>query len=311
MRSSDPALVLGFLLLLGAAAQAGPSAAATELTLASWNLEWLVSDRSRGEARTSCARGRRARLPCDVAVAGARDSADIAALAAVARRLDADVIGFQEVEDEATASRVFRGFRLCMAGSTGLQDVGFAIRPGLPFRCGPHLTGLALAGRSRSGAGLTLFPGTRREIRLLGVHLKSGCPTADLEGATTACRMLAEQADILAGWIRERVAEGDRYAVIGDFNRDLRADARRQAGVWQRLATTGSEPDAASLEQAFRNCVPGQPYSAYIDHILAGGSLARLAIPGSFWRMTYEPAAVRHHRLSDHCPIRLSFRLSP
>ena len=81
----------------------GPAAART-LTLATWNLEWLVSPATQLAARTLCRNGASARLPCDVALDQARSSGDYAALARYARQLDADVVALQEVEDAATAA---------------------------------------------------------------------------------------------------------------------------------------------------------------------------------------------------------------
>ena len=88
----------------------GANGRATELHLATWNLEWLVSPATALASRLSCDDGTRATLPCDVARTLARDSADFARLRAYARALDADVIALQEVEDVATAQRVFRGY---------------------------------------------------------------------------------------------------------------------------------------------------------------------------------------------------------
>ena len=75
----------------------------------------------------------------------ARDSADLARLAAYARKLDADIVAFQEVENEAIAREVFRGYRICMADGTGVQHVGFAVRPRVTHRCGP-MRGFAVGG---------------------------------------------------------------------------------------------------------------------------------------------------------------------
>ena len=98
-------------LLLALTTSAGPHdmAAVAALRIATWNMEWLVDGGTARAARIACRDGRPAPLPCDVVRELARDSADLARLANYARHLDADVIAFQEVQNEAIAARVAGG----------------------------------------------------------------------------------------------------------------------------------------------------------------------------------------------------------
>ncbi|MEZ5459546.1 MAG: hypothetical protein R3E65_09640 [Steroidobacteraceae bacterium] len=61
--------------------------------------------------------------------------------------------------------RVFPDHRL-FTSRKHVQNTGFAIRRGLPFRCGEYRP-LSLNGRVRRGAELVLFPGEARELHLL------------------------------------------------------------------------------------------------------------------------------------------------
>jgi endonuclease/exonuclease/phosphatase family metal-dependent hydrolase len=139
---------------------------AAELKIATWNLEWLTA-RPAGDLA----------LPPDVVP---KSTEDIARLRAYAERLAADVVAVQEVDGPAVLARVFPPERyvLHLTHDSVVQRVGFAVRRGLAFTANPDLTALDLypdaTHRLRSGADITLdLPGGR--LRLLSVHLKSGC----------------------------------------------------------------------------------------------------------------------------------------
>src|SRR5690606_23250465 len=138
------ALVLALVpgLVAWAAFRGGDAFSSSPLRIATWNMEWLVAPATARAARIACRDGHRAPLPCDVARRQVRDSADLRALASLVRRLDADIIAFQEVESTAIAQRVFRGYQICIAGGSGVQHAGFAVRPRLQARCEPQLTTL-------------------------------------------------------------------------------------------------------------------------------------------------------------------------
>jgi endonuclease/exonuclease/phosphatase family metal-dependent hydrolase len=153
--------------------RSGVSAGARDgLKLASWNLEHLAERDGEGcRPRTE------------------RDYAELRRHAAV---LDADVIAFQEVESVGAAERVFTPdeYRIVIeerraAGARGgcygapgrrlrAQKVGFAIRRGLSFTRHPDLSELGLGNADlRTGVDVTIRAG--QPLRLLAVHLKSGC----------------------------------------------------------------------------------------------------------------------------------------
>lgn len=287
---------------------AARGATAGELRLATWNLQWLVSPRTARDSLNDCDGGRRAALPCDVARSLRRDSGDRARLRAETRRLAADVISFQEVEDAATAQRLFRGYRTCITTADGVQQLGFAVRAWLPHRCEAPLP-LGDARRARPAAMLRLFPDSPREIALVAVHLKSGCSTQPLPEpggrGTSACAILAVQADALAAWIDLQWRAGRRFVLMGDFNRVGPDEAD---DFWRRLDPLGTLRNAAE-GVPFRNCFVGQPFRQYIDHILVDAVLARRLVPGSFAKHVYAEADAERHRLSDHCPVSVGLGL--
>jgi len=306
-----PAALL--LLSLGTAtmpASPTPASPRSPLRIATWNLEWLVTPETAHAARLACRSGKRSTLPCDV-TRRARDSADLARLAAYASLADADVFAFQEVESAAIAGRVFDGYDICIAPGRGLQHVGFAVRRGLPHRCGAAVDSLSLGGRQRVGLTLWLAPGTSAAMEILAVHLKSGCADADLESGAASCALLRQQAQALAKWIASHSSR-DRFLVLGDFNRSD-ADTAHDL-FWRLLAGEAMHPPSflrAGEAVAFRNCDRGAPYSRAIDHILVGGQLREALQEGSYTRVRYRSLDAMRYRLSDHCPVRISLNSVP
>src|SRR6187402_3863210 len=171
-------LAIGTLVSFANLAQA---AAPTELKIATWNLEWFMTPETLRALTPACTPadaprdGARRSVPCDVAHELARSREDIAALKRHAHVLDADVVALQEVDGPEAARLVFPDYDFCFSGRIAVQNNGFAIRRGLPFACGPDVFDLGLADDVRRGVEVELYPGTARALRLLSVHLKSGC----------------------------------------------------------------------------------------------------------------------------------------
>jgi endonuclease/exonuclease/phosphatase family metal-dependent hydrolase len=304
-----------FLLISGPAIAAGRPA---ELKLATWNLEWLMTPETLRALTPACLPadaprdGARRAVPCNVAEKLVRSSEDLRALRRHARRLDADVIALQEVDGEAAARLVFTDHEFCFSSRVAVQNTGFAIRRGLPFACGPELTELSLRDDVRRGVELRVYPGTPREMRLLSVHLKSGCSRDALDSTRPACTQLRSQVSILEKWIDQQAAAGIPFGVLGDFNRDLR---REPAGpsLWADL-DDADPPDADLVNtaegQAFQNCSPAQTFSGYIDYILLGRQLVRGLVAGSFGRELFRPRDALRRKLSDHCPVFIRLRVA-
>jgi endonuclease/exonuclease/phosphatase family metal-dependent hydrolase len=92
---------------------------------------------------------------------------------------------------------------------------------------------------------------------------------------------------------------------MGDFNRT----GPDSDGFWQQLQVGDAADSAyfnASSGVAFSNCYRGQPFSAYIDHILVSRALLVQFVRGSFRHHGYRSLDAYRYRLSDHCPISIS-----
>ena len=291
------AVPLALLLALAACTQnLGPITppvpdAAKPLKLASWNLEFLAETDGAG---------------CEP-----RGPADYDGMRRIADSLDADVIAFQEAENVAAAARVFDPARFTIvmeerpgapSGTCGgehpkqkliRQAVGFAIRKNIPFDRNADVTSLMLGNAQlRSGVDIIVRPAGKAPMRLLGIHLKSGC----FAGITAkACPVLSQQVPALEGWIDAAAKGPVRFAMLGDWNRRL---ALPGDTVWQEI--DDGDPVNADLRLADDERAPAcdPRYDSFIDHVVldkrAGAAMRNF---------TEIPYAAGEKHYSDHCPI--------
>lgn len=270
-----------------ARAESPPAHALGALKVATWNLEWLHRANNDGPVK--------------------RSDADYARLRSYAERLAADVIAFQEVEDERAAERVFdpARYRVYVAKRGDTQRTGFAVRRDLQIEVHADYDALDV-GQLRSGADITVRSGTLA-LRLLSVHLKSGCFDAPLDGAQRECQKLATQLPMLEAWIDARGREGVAAVVLGDFNRRL--FARKGEPFW--AAIDDADPPASDLwsptDGQVSTCWSGE-HPAFIDHIVLNVPAKRSSIADSFELFQYDARdANKRALLSDHCPIAITF----
>lgn len=258
-----------------------------ELRLATWNLYWLSAEPATGMVR--------------------RSLDDYAHLQKYARQLDADVIALQEVDGPAAAARVFDpaiyAFHFTNDGKNR-QKVGFAWKRTLNVEPQPDLVELAIS-HTRRGADILVHLGGR-SIRLLVVHLKSGCFDDPMDSSKHACDVLNRQLPVLESWIDTRAAEGVPFAVLGDFNRRF-VDGDT---FWPELDDLDpAEADLTAVTRDRTSRCWGGRYPVYIDHIVLSRSAGHWLLPGSFKQQLYDPADAPFRKiLSDHCPVAVTLR---
>lgn len=317
-------LVLSGACLLFGIATAGCARAAPDeppagstLTLATWNMEWLMEPSTFDELAQHClprgarASGRDRSIPCDLVSRARWDDGDLVRLRDFAAGIPADVVALQEVDGAGAAARVFADHDFCFTARRHVQNVGFAIRKGIPHRCNRDYRALGMRGDNvRWGADLTLFPDTSREIRLLAVHLKSGCNRDPLTRREGACRTLQRQVPVLEKWIDARAREQRPFAVLGDFNRRFDrefAPSRDPRGniiaMWYEI-DDGDPPEADLLDPGTapptEACRRQDPVRSAIDHILLSATLGRALVADSY-RMWAYPRDDDSARWPDHC----------
>lgn len=303
-------------LAAAALALAAPAVAAERLTLATWNMEWMMRPEVFDALAGSCSRrhsragGNERAIPCDLVPKGRWSEADLARIRDFAASLPVDVFALQETDGQDVASKLFPDRELCFTKRRAVQNVGFAIRRGIRFRCNRDFKALGLPENDvRWGADVTIEPGTPREMRLLAVHLKAACNRDPLTSERPDCRTLQRQVPVLEDWIDRRARAGEAFGVVGDFNR--RFDREREsprdatgaiAALWPEI--DDGEPAGADLvnpgaDHGAVGCGNGHGARMPIDYLILGERLARRLVPGSY-RVWEYPAG---GRWPDHCVI--------
>ena len=296
-------VLIGVPLLLAGCRGAGMIPApldAVHLRIATWNLEHLNDTDDAG-----C-------VP--------RDQADYDAIAERIREIGPDVVAFQEVENMDAALRVFPAThwrvevsmrpvpaeapRECwgLAGKyVHQQATGFAIRKEIAYQRNEDLESLGdPAPYNRWGTDITVALGDRH-LRLLSVHLKSGCWSAEQDASESraeTCATLRDQILELRSWAHRRQDAGTAFAILGDFNRRL---AISDDWAWRELSPKSSPLDLLTADIETR-CDPR--FDEFIDHIVLDAAAAALLVPESTREWP------RHGDHPDHCAVTADLRVS-
>ncbi|MQR98959.1 endonuclease/exonuclease/phosphatase family protein [Gluconobacter aidae] len=266
------------------AASTGFSSAHT-VKLSTWNMDWLTLRPSGDPA-----------LPDDVPGGEHRD---FSKLAAYARHLNPDIVAFEEVDGPLAASRVFssRTYQIILTPDPVVQRVGVAVRRDLRVTVNDEVSDLNVARpdaphQLRGGLDVSISDG-QATLRLLVVHLKTGCWDQPLNQRQHSCPTLYKQVRIVQDWMLERQDEGEPYAVLGDFNRRLTLHDPLMRQIEAETPVTLTTAGKASP------CWGGE---YFIDHILLGNAARDWLVPDSLRVMTYRNDTVPAG-LSDHCPV--------
>lgn len=230
----------------------------------------------------------------------------------------ADIVAFQEVETRAAAERVFPSDEWTVEISTRPQikdgpecwdregfhlrhlATGFAVRKGIPYQRNEDLVELGSASRiARWGTDITLGNQDSARLRLLSVHLRTGCwgQGEDARGKDE-CTELRNQSKTLVTWLKKRAKEGIPHGVLGDFNRRLTLDGD---WFWKTLNKATSSELVLLTQGEPNTCDPR--YKDYIDHYVLDSKAAALWVSGSFAMI---PRQGEH---PDHCALQADFRL--
>jgi hypothetical protein len=258
--------------------------------------------------------------------APSRSEADYAILRKYRDRLGADVIALQEVNGPKAAALVFPPDQYDLFFSGRYIDdlvtsratdpdpeqrsdriyTGFAVRRGVldavSKRDVPSLGVIHAADHRpvRWGTEL-LLEKDGQLLRLLSVHLKSGCHEGSLENPTDPdCVTLAAQRAPLEAWIDE-AAQG---LVLGDWNRRIDRFAQDDH-LWREI--DDADPPGLDLRRLPFNCEAecNPSFPEPIDFLVFDDRAWQLVDQASFQEITYDPEdrdTVRGTP-SDHCPI--------
>lgn len=276
-------------------------AADNQITLASWNISWLTGTPNDGKHKRKCE--------------------DFEMLRKYAKRLDADIIATQEIKDVEGLRKVFgTGYDFHLSSTGGLQRTGFAVRSGIDFGTLPDYDRLNTTGSLRPGAQIEIYLSETKKLRLMSVHLKSGCfsETEDIsenEKISDACKKLTGQIGPLEHWVHETTSETDLFVILGDFNRRM-LDGNGDR-LLDELGQEEDDPEGAWVKPTMQSVKPmcWSQFTQFIDHILVSDQVADLVVQGSFREIQYDEQDKRtvengrpRHYPSDHCPIKVTIK---
>lgn len=291
--------------LLLALISANPVLADT-IKIASWNIAWLGSHEY-----------------------NERKSTDYQALANYAKQLDADVIALQEVENAYWAKKVFGdNYDYYFSTKDWVQRVGIAVKKSANLAVTAQEYKALDVGRVRHGMELTLRK-NNQELKLLAVHLKSGCFAKPLDEKSIsamaagndkelrkkdACTILSKQITPLEQWVDTQADNNKAFILLGDFNRrfsqDIALKHNESQGLWQALNDEGNSTLWTPTASKNSDCWGGY-YKDYIDHIVFNPKAKQFYVEDSFEQLVFKPKYTRKlsQTLSDHCPISVEVRL--
>jgi exonuclease III len=235
----------------------------------------------------------------------------------------------QEVENEEWARKVFGdNYDYYFSTKDWVQRVGVAVKKSQGFTVHAKEYKALDVGKVRNGMDVTLTKNDK-SVRLLAVHLKSGCFTSPLDNISVnampstsdkeirrkeACTKLSKQIKPLEKWIDLRAAEQSAYIVLGDFNRrfsqDIASNLSEDKGLWQALSDEGQEALWTPTTTINSDCWGGY-YKDYIDHILFSPKAKASYVENSFKQLVFKPKYTKalSQNLSDHCPISVKVKL--
>jgi len=279
---------------------------AETLKIASWNIAWLGSHEF-----------------------NKRTTSDYVELALYAKKLDADVISLQEVENAEYAQKVFGDdYDYYFSTKNWVQRVGVAVRKSSGYKVISTEYKALDVGRVRYGMDVTLSKGNK-QLRLLAVHLKSGCfdkpldtnsvtlmtETSKRDAKTkNACTKLSKQIKPLESWIDSRAKESIPFIVFGDFNRrfnkDIEHEYTEESGLWQAIDDDDAEDIWSPTISENSKCWGGY-YKDFIDHIILDPRAKSKFVDGSFEQLVFDQKYTKKlsRSLSDHCPISVKLKL--
>jgi hypothetical protein len=162
-------------------------------------------------------------------------------------------------------------------------------------------------------------------IRLLVVHMKSGCTEGPIQepSSNPNCHALSRQLPHLKNWIWNAHRRNTPVIVLGDFNRRLDRESAEvtPTDLWDIIsgASTPTNTDDSRLIYIPANkefkCWPTQPAAERfsMDFFVLNEKAKAIADTASYWKWRYgkdiEEQTPESRWPSDHCPIQLNVKL--
>ena len=246
-----------------------------------------------------------------------RSAADYDAIRDVILKLDADVIGLQEIGSPDGVRLLFPSSDWDMVFSKRLTDdlatnpdqldvdserdiyTALVVKRGAARIVGTERIELNNLGgspdRNREGTA-ALLDVNGQEVWVASIHLKSGCFTDDI-GSSDTCKTLARQIPILEDWLDAKSSAGIPVALLGDFNRQIDRgvdEVRKDLDDGQPVGVFKFPHKEPLLCEAFKPT----PRTS-IDYVIVNEPL---------WEFVKQPIDtpnlnISDRQISDHCPV--------
>ncbi len=280
-----------------------PAQANQPLKVSTWNMEWFVSE---GNKRFE---------------PSLRSNADFYKMAIYFQKLQTPILAFQEVGDLDVIKRVVgKDYNIYLSDRSLSQNAhiqysninqytGFAVRNELNV---VDVADFSLLPSNRNdklrfASYIIVQHDGRPPVHLLSIHLKARC--SGRYSSSKACKTLAIQGKALNKWIQQREELDQSYIISGDFNHNL---SFPNDWLWQeisdstaaRIATKGVE--AKCKVRSRNHPQKTHQFRSLIDHVVVSEKIA----VNKATQQLYRSEDVIDYRLSDHCPITVTFTQS-
>ncbi|GAB1371612.1 endonuclease/exonuclease/phosphatase family protein [Candidatus Kapaibacterium sp.] len=236
-----------------------------------------------------------------------RNEKDYQRLAEIIMNLDTDIIGLQEIENEAALKRIMKYLPdySYFIGNTGyVQNPAVIYKKDISVKFIENYEPLAVEkNRTRSGLVIEAKKGNFDWIMMV-VHLKSTSRYDSTDAMRLASfDMRRKQAEVLRNWsdsISKAGKEQD-IMIVGDFNDN--PTRPKSKNMIPLIENNGFE----FLTQNERSCA--NPNWDMIDHITVNASARNRFLVNSVYMYNIHHAYTKSEieKISDHCPVLCAF----
>ncbi|MBS1561832.1 MAG: endonuclease/exonuclease/phosphatase family protein [Bacteroidetes bacterium] len=236
-----------------------------------------------------------------------RTDADYLRIADIIEKTGADVIGIQEVENEAALKKVLRyldGWKGVVGTTAREQNVGVLWRSSVSVNVeGEYMPVAIVPGRNRPGFVVNCTKGDL-SWKMMVVHLKSTSRyDSTSEMREESRRVRAHQVDVITAWSDSllNVAMEQNVMVVGDFN-----DFPQRANS-PTLTSLVQSSNMKFVTDGVKSCK--EKNFVTIDHVVVSPSILQRLIKGTERTENFRAflSAEDADMVSDHCPVIVRF----
>jgi len=254
------------------------------VTIGTFNMEWLgdgINDRK------------------------PRIESDYKLYAEIIRKMDADILGVEEIENAAALEKILKylpNYKFFISKEGGQQRVGIIFKNGIDVKLIGDYLPLEIEKRKTKPGLLIQAKAGNFDFYLMAVHFKSSSHFDDTEEKQErAVELREEQAYNLAHWADSTLKNSKQHdlIVVGDFNDTPKREKNNTLNVLK--------PRMIFLTEEMKSCK--YPSAYVIDQIVVSPQTYKRLIKDS--EQVYDIYSFLSDQqlkgLSDHCPVIANF----